>query len=95
MDFDRLVASVVPGGLVSAVSDVLVGIGFTNILSSQAWERSRLVVVVVGRLVVGLFKIYMRTPNGLTIDFLTFVSSRFLGIVILIRVSLNLIFFSD
>ena len=63
MDFDRLVASVVPGGLLGSVSDVLVGIGFTNILSSQAWERSRLVVVVVGRLVVGLFKIYMRTPT--------------------------------
>ena len=43
MDFDTVVAQVVPADLLGAVTDVLVGIGFTNILASQAWERGRLV----------------------------------------------------
>ncbi len=38
MDFDLLVASVVPAALLGAVKDILVTVGFTSTLASQAWE---------------------------------------------------------
>ena len=63
MDFDAVISAVVPAGFLADVQDILVGMNFTSILASQAWELCRRLVVVVGRLVVGLFKIYMRTPR--------------------------------
>ena len=38
MDFDLLVASVVPAALLDAVKDILVTVGLTSALASQAWE---------------------------------------------------------
>ena len=38
MDFDDLVKTAVPAGLVKDVSDILVASGFTSALASQAWE---------------------------------------------------------
>ena len=49
MDFDALVASVVPAAFVEDVKDILVAAGFTFVLASQAWDlgcrRGRRVVV--------------------------------------------------
>ena len=38
MDFDELVDAVVPSELSIVVKDLLVGIGFVDILASQAWD---------------------------------------------------------
>ena len=47
MTFDELVAAVVPAELVASVKDVLVGIGFVDILASQAWDSGWCWLVVV------------------------------------------------
>ena len=50
MELDALVAAVVPLAFVEDVKDILVAVGFTTVLSSQAWDpgcRRGLVVVVV------------------------------------------------
>ena len=50
MNFDDLVASVVPAELLPSVTDLLVGIGFVSALASQAWDLhgwGRMVVLIV------------------------------------------------
>ena len=50
MEFDALVASVVPLAVVEDVKLILIAVGFTTILSSQAWDPG----CRRGRRVVGL-----------------------------------------
>ena len=47
MDFDQLVSSVVPPALVADVETILVGMRFTDVVTSQAWD------LLVGGFVVG------------------------------------------
>ena len=78
MDFDAVISAVVPAGFLADVQDILVGMNFTSILASQAWELCRRLVVVVVVLSSVCSK-FICEPHGLTID-LTLFLLDFLGL---------------
>ena len=58
MDFDGLVASVCPPALLADVTGILIGMRFTDVVTSQAWD------LLGGGFVVGLVVVRRRLVVG-------------------------------